>query len=143
MRLVNILRKEDIIMNNERTFLQKVADFFDMTQRVCCFTALLALIGGIQIFILQWNGILGDIMGCCFLIGIFSAIIAAPIQLGKILVKATITAAKIGICIPIIPFNFILALFFGAITFGVCIPLLLVFSGVVTLHKYFTELRYL
>ena len=129
-------------MYNERTFLQKVANIFDKIQSVCCFTALLAIIGGIQIFILQWNGILGDIMGMCFLIGALSALIAAPIKLVSILAKVIIAVSKVCICIPIIPLNLALLLVGVAITIGLGIPVLLVFSGVITLHKYFTELRY-
>lgn len=115
---------------------------FYKIQSVCCFTALLSLLGGIGVLGFQFNGILGDISVIFILIGMISSVIAAPIMIVKFVIKATLAAGKFGLCIPIVPVNFLLAYAFGAMTFAFLSVGMIVGSGIITVYKYFTVLRY-
>lgn len=133
----NVTQNETI---NSVTGIEKATGIFYKVQTVCCFTSLLSLLGAI-FFMLGENSILLNASWICLLLGMISMIIAAPIRIIKVWISLIIGVAKFCVAIPVIPVNFILALFFGGLTIGVGFFGVVIFGGVITMKKYFEEMR--
>lgn len=131
----NGVMMEDVQVSNGLATFYKV-------QSVCCFTALLSLLGGIVGIGLEASGVLGSIAFIFVCIGIISSLIAAPVMIVKFVLKATLAAGKFGLGLPIIPFNFLIAFGLGFFTFGLLSIGMIFCSGIITVYKYFTVLRY-
>ena len=131
----NGVMMEDVQVSNGLATFYKV-------QSVCCFTALLSLLGGIVGIGLEASGVLGSIAFIFVCIGIISSLIAAPGMIVKFVLKATLAAGKFGLGLPIIPFNFLIAFGLGFFTFGLLSIGMIFCSGIITVYKYFTVLRY-
>ena len=116
---------------------------FYKIQSVCCFTALLSLLGGIAVLGLKVRGILDEIAFIFIIIGMISSLIAAPVMIVKFVFKAALAAGKFGLSLPIIPVNFLLGYAFGLFTLGFLSMSMMFCSGIITVYKYFTVLRYI
>ena len=126
----------------ETTPISKGLAIFYKIQSVCCFTALLSLLGVLPVVGVELDGILSSLVFICILIGMVSSLIAAPIMIVKFVLKAGLAAGKFGLCIPVVPVNLLLAFAFGVFTAGFLAIAMILCSGIITVYKYFTVLRY-
>ena len=142
----NINEESTVTMENgaamEGAQTSKGLAIFYKIQSVCCFTALLSLLGGIAAIGFEVSGVLYDIVLIFILIGMISSLIAAPVMIVKFVFKAALAAGKFGLSLPIIPVNFLLGYAFGFFTLGFLSVSMICCSGVITVYKYFTVLRY-